>query len=117
MDQSQKTLEIKLLDCLKCQHRWASRLEQPKMCPRCKRYDWNREKRERVYKPLGSKYPFATMQVGESVSIPMEFFQTTHEPNLRFVAKLKAAVAYQMTYNKDFYVTWDLRNFTVRRLK
>ncbi len=26
--------------CSKCNHEWESSLEEPKSCPRCKRYDW-----------------------------------------------------------------------------
>ena len=28
--------------CLKCGHQWLTDLDRdPKVCPRCKRYDWN----------------------------------------------------------------------------
>jgi Zn finger protein HypA/HybF involved in hydrogenase expression len=30
--------------CLRCGNRWVSRVERPKACPRCKRYDWNVDK-------------------------------------------------------------------------
>jgi len=30
--------------CKKCGHFWIARTEYPKQCPRCKRYDWNKEK-------------------------------------------------------------------------
>ena len=26
--------------CRLCGHEWESRKEKPRMCPRCKRYDW-----------------------------------------------------------------------------
>lgn len=29
--------------CLKCKHEWTARVEEPLQCPRCKRYDWNKE--------------------------------------------------------------------------
>ncbi len=29
--------------CLKCGFEWPSRVDNPKQCPRCKRYDWNEE--------------------------------------------------------------------------
>jgi len=30
--------------CNKCDYEWKSRIENPKSCPKCKRYDWNKEK-------------------------------------------------------------------------
>lgn len=27
--------------CLKCNHEWQGKVEKPKSCPRCKRYDWD----------------------------------------------------------------------------
>ena len=32
--------------CSKCKHEWLSRVEDPKQCPRCKRYDWKEKKKE-----------------------------------------------------------------------
>ncbi len=29
--------------CMKCGHKWVSRVENPKACPACKRFDWNEE--------------------------------------------------------------------------
>lgn len=30
-----------LKTCLRCKHTWVSRqIEEPRMCPRCKRYNW-----------------------------------------------------------------------------
>lgn len=31
--------------CLRCNYKWGSRLldNKPRACPRCKRYDWNKE--------------------------------------------------------------------------
>jgi len=29
--------------CQLCGHTWASKLIKPLSCPRCKRYDWNKE--------------------------------------------------------------------------
>lgn len=26
--------------CIKCEHEWKSRKDNPLCCPRCKRYDW-----------------------------------------------------------------------------
>ena len=28
--------------CKLCQYEWKSKVELPKQCPRCKRYDWNK---------------------------------------------------------------------------
>jgi len=39
---------IKLLNCLRCDHKWASRLERlPKVCPKCKSPYWNSKKRKK----------------------------------------------------------------------
>jgi len=35
--------------CKLCGHEWDSRKENPKSCPRCKRYDWrSKEKTKKV---------------------------------------------------------------------
>ena len=36
MDQNKK--------CGICGYEWEARNEEPKQCPKCKRYDWNKEK-------------------------------------------------------------------------
>lgn len=28
--------------CLLCKYEWESKLEEPRACPNCKRYDWNK---------------------------------------------------------------------------
>jgi predicted Zn-ribbon and HTH transcriptional regulator len=30
--------------CNKCGHKWDARKKNPVVCPRCKRYDWNKKK-------------------------------------------------------------------------
>lgn len=35
---------MKKLKCKKCKHEWLPREEIPKMCPRCKTYDWKEVK-------------------------------------------------------------------------
>ena len=32
--------------CLRCGYEWQKRIDIPKQCPRCKRYDWNKVKEE-----------------------------------------------------------------------
>ena len=32
--------------CKVCGYHWESRKDKPKACPACKRYDWNREKKQ-----------------------------------------------------------------------
>ena len=32
------------MKCKRCGYEWDSRKENPKQCPRCKRYDWNDDK-------------------------------------------------------------------------
>lgn len=32
--------------CDKCGWEWLSRVENPKQCPRCKRYDWKKEEKQ-----------------------------------------------------------------------
>jgi len=31
------------MKCLKCGYEWEGKKEKPKSCPKCKRYDWNKE--------------------------------------------------------------------------
>jgi predicted Zn-ribbon and HTH transcriptional regulator len=33
------------LTCLKCGHKWESRIKHPQCCPRCKSYTWNKERK------------------------------------------------------------------------
>lgn len=34
--------EKKHCECRLCGHQWDSRVENPKACPNCKRYDWDK---------------------------------------------------------------------------
>lgn len=36
------------LKCLRCNYLWKPRIENPRSCPTCKRYDWNKPKKEEV---------------------------------------------------------------------
>ncbi len=36
---------MKKVKCLKCGFEWIPRVEDPLQCPKCKRYDWNKEKK------------------------------------------------------------------------
>ncbi len=29
--------------CLKCGHQWIPRMDDPKMCPKCKTYNWSKK--------------------------------------------------------------------------
>lgn len=31
-----------------CKYSWESNLENPKQCPKCKRYDWNIDKSKKI---------------------------------------------------------------------
>ena len=31
--------------CVKCGYEWIAKADKPKSCPRCKRYDWDKEKK------------------------------------------------------------------------
>lgn len=31
---------MKKQKCIKCDYQWKSRVQTPRQCPRCKRYDW-----------------------------------------------------------------------------
>ncbi len=31
-------------ECVKCEWVWVGRIENPKCCPHCKSYDWDKEK-------------------------------------------------------------------------
>jgi predicted Zn-ribbon and HTH transcriptional regulator len=33
-----------LVVCSLCNHSWFTKLDRPSECPRCKRYDWDKEK-------------------------------------------------------------------------
>lgn len=37
---------IKKIKCLRCGFEWIPRTETPKACPRCKSYDWNKQREE-----------------------------------------------------------------------
>lgn len=62
---------LKILNCMKCGHEWASRLAlSPRYCARCGRENWDRPKGEPrpqsiKPKPKGPKYLVADMVVGE----------------------------------------------------
>ena len=32
--------------CKLCNYEWESKVEIPKQCPRCKRYDWDKKERD-----------------------------------------------------------------------
>ena len=34
------------MKCQQCNYQWESRTKQPKQCPRCKRYDWDKKEGE-----------------------------------------------------------------------
>jgi len=34
---------MKECKCLKCGFEWPSRVDDPKQCPKCKRYDWEKK--------------------------------------------------------------------------
>jgi predicted Zn-ribbon and HTH transcriptional regulator len=40
-----RLIKVEMLQCSHCGHEWERRREQlPKVCPRCKRRNWNEEK-------------------------------------------------------------------------
>lgn len=41
---------IMQLTCLKCGHKWESRIKHPQCCPRCKSYTWDKPKKEKEEK-------------------------------------------------------------------
>lgn len=36
--------------CKFCKYNWNGRIEKPKSCPRCKRYDWDDEEKDKEVK-------------------------------------------------------------------
>jgi predicted Zn-ribbon and HTH transcriptional regulator len=36
-------METKKFKCKNCNYEWISRVEEPKTCPKCKRYDWKKK--------------------------------------------------------------------------
>lgn len=73
-------IELKKIWCHKCGHEWISKLECPKKCPKCHRYDPWLAKPEKEEKELAiikiRKYPIQHLQVGESTVLPW-----VHLPN------------------------------------
>lgn len=73
-------IEYKLIECLKCNHEWLTKLDCPKKCPKCQRYDpWipKGEKDENIVRlKRQSKYPIQHLEVGESTVLPWQ-----HLPN------------------------------------
>lgn len=69
-------IELKKIWCHKCGHEWLSKLDCPKMCPRCKRYyPWlgKREVSENLdHLKRQIRYPIQHLQVGESTVLPWQ---------------------------------------------
>lgn len=44
--ENREVIHLKAIDkkCKRCGKSWAARVENPKQCPFCKRYDWNEDK-------------------------------------------------------------------------
>jgi len=75
--------------CNKCSHIWHPRTEDPKACPRCKRYDWRgkpEEEQKRV-QPVEEEFPGhntpdqtdvpeGDIQLNSTHSSKREFFST-----------------------------------------
>ncbi len=41
-------MEISIWECLKCGHKWLPRIkEKPVQCPKCKRTDWSKPRKEK----------------------------------------------------------------------
>lgn len=72
-------INYNIIDCVKCNHQWLSKLECPKQCPKCKRYDpWlpKLERNESIARMKRiTKYPIQDVQVGESVVLPYAMMQ------------------------------------------
>jgi len=43
------TTLLKIYKCLRCGHEWASRMDKPLVCPKCKSPYWAREKKEQLH--------------------------------------------------------------------
>jgi predicted Zn-ribbon and HTH transcriptional regulator len=43
--QKSKAVKVVEMECLQCGHKWTARKKEPACCPRCKRYNWNEEKK------------------------------------------------------------------------
>ena len=35
---------LRIVQCNRCQHKWATKLEEPRFCPRCKSPYWNKKR-------------------------------------------------------------------------
>lgn len=66
-------VEFKKIWCHKCEHEWLSKLECPKKCPKCGRYDPWLPKGERnentPHLKKTAKYPIQDLKVGESITL------------------------------------------------
>lgn len=40
-------------NCQHCKYEWPSRVDNPKQCPKCKRYDWKKNSEEEVEDVFG----------------------------------------------------------------
>lgn len=73
-------IEYNLIWCHKCGHEWLSKLDCPKMCPKCKRYNPWEEKGQRITSGKKStnkrRWPIQHLQVGEHTVL-----QWVHLPN------------------------------------
>lgn len=70
--------------CLRCEFEWHSRTEAaPRLCPRCKSYQWANPRQ-------GDVYPFNNMEVGQAVLVPWRQFQNG-DPDVKSNAKITAA--------------------------
>lgn len=39
-------MKLKIFKCFRCRHEWASKMDNPRVCPKCKSPYWDREKKE-----------------------------------------------------------------------
>lgn len=90
-------IEYKQIECAKCNHQWLSKLEYPKKCPKCFRYDpWipKNEKNENIFTPKAKrqqKYPIQDLQVGECVTL-IWVHRPDGQPDLKIGDSMNRAV-------------------------
>lgn len=74
--------------CIRCGHKWASRVENPKACPNCKSAYWNKTRR---IKKIPIKNLIWGLSAGESIIIPWPGVPYQGHPADRIVNHLNYA--------------------------
>ncbi len=94
--------------CKACSHGWLSRVEKPKCCPRCKRYDWDEPVSSARRKPVepnavsAATYP-AIKEVSRMLADPPKSpaERTSNRARVKFSRVPRATTDRQMLVDPD----------------